>query len=69
MLSNAPAGKHPDEGDDGVIHNPDGSKTRPIVHLAEGASSLTDPEPVKESEIPVEQTGIENPEIVIAEEV
>ena len=69
LLSNAPAGKHPDEGDDGVIHNPDGTKTRPIVHLAEGASSLTDPEPVKESEIPVEQTGIENPEIVIAEEV
>ena len=54
LLSNAPAGKHPDENDDGVIVSPDGTRTRPVVHLAEGASSLTDPEPVSMSEAPVE---------------
>ncbi len=53
LLSNAPAGKHPDEGSDGMIHNPDGSVIKPEIQLASGAAVLEDTEPVKESEIPV----------------
>ncbi len=63
LLSNAPAGKHPDEAEDGVIHNPDGTTTRPVVKLPEGAQSLTDTEPVNAAEAPVEQNGVEQPEI------
>lgn len=51
LLSNAPAGEHPDEEEDGKIHNPDGTVVRPEIRLAEGAS-LTDPEPVKNADIP-----------------
>ena len=53
LLSNAPAGLHPDEGSDGMIHNPDGSVVKPEIQLASGAAILEDTEPVKESEIPV----------------
>ena len=56
LLSNAPAGRHPDEGDDGLIHNRDGSTVRPEVRLAEGGSGFADPEPVSESEIPATGT-------------
>ena len=68
LLSNAPAGKHPDENDDGVIVNPDGTTTRPIVKLAEGASSLTDTEPVSRSEVPVEPAEVAQTEITLAVE-
>lgn len=37
LLSNAPAGKHPDEQSDGMIHNPDKSVVKPEIKLAEGA--------------------------------
>lgn len=63
LLSNAPAGKHPDENDDGVIVNKDGTTVRPMIKLPEGAQSLTDTEPVNEAEVPVEQNSIETPEI------
>ena len=52
LLSNAPAGQHPDEEEDGRIHNPDGTVVIPEVRLAEGAS-LTDTEPVEPQNIPV----------------
>ena len=52
LLSNAPAGRHPDEEADGKIHSPDGSVLEPQVRLAEGAMSMNDPEPVKASEAP-----------------
>ena len=68
LLSNAPAGRHPDENDDGVIVNPDGTTTRPIVKLAEGASSLTDTEPVSRAEAPLEQTENSSSEITLAVE-
>ncbi|MCQ2575267.1 MAG: 2-hydroxyacyl-CoA dehydratase [Treponema sp.] len=38
LLSNAPVGKHPDEGTDGMIHNPDGTVVKPEIRLAEGAT-------------------------------
>ncbi|MBR1912818.1 MAG: 2-hydroxyacyl-CoA dehydratase, partial [Treponema sp.] len=53
LLSNAPAGRHPDEGNDGMIHGPDGSVVTPEIQLASGAAVLEDTEPVKESDIPV----------------
>ena len=40
LLSNAPAGKHPDEDEFGIIVNPDGTKTRPEVRLAAGAADV-----------------------------
>ena len=46
LLSNAPAGMHPDENDDGVIVNPDGTTVRPEIRLAEGGVAFTDTEPV-----------------------
>ena len=51
LLSNAPAGMHPDENDDGVIVNPDGTTVRPEIRLAEGGVAFTDTEPV--SDMPV----------------
>ena len=69
LLSNAPAGRHPDENDDGVIVNPDGTKTRPIVKLAEGAATFTDTEPVNVADVPLEQGGVETvSEIVMKSE-
>ncbi|MBQ9538607.1 MAG: 2-hydroxyacyl-CoA dehydratase [Treponema sp.] len=56
LLSNAPAGRHPDEKDDGLIHNRDGSTVKPELRLAEGGSGFADPEPVNESEIPATGT-------------
>ena len=52
LLSNAPAGNHPDEEADGKIHNPDGTVVEPVVRLAEGGMSMVDPEPVSASEAP-----------------
>ena len=49
LLSNAPAGKHPDELPNGKIWTPDGEVAAQVM-LAEGA--LVDPEPVAESDIP-----------------
>ena len=37
LLSNAPIGRHPDEGDDGMIHCPDGTVVKPEVKYADGA--------------------------------
>lgn len=37
LLSNAPIGRHPDEEDDGMIHNPDGTVVKPEVKYADGA--------------------------------
>ena len=37
LLSNAPIGKHPDEQDDGMIHNPDGTIVKPEIKYADGA--------------------------------
>ena len=51
LLSNAPAGMHPDENEDGVIVNPDGTTVRPEIRLAEGGVAFTDTEPV--SDMPV----------------
>lgn len=48
LLSNAPAGMHPDENDDGVIVNPDGTTCKPEVRLAEGSVAFTDTEPVED---------------------
>ncbi len=50
LLSNAPAGKHPDEMPDGQIWTPEGP-VKAQVHLAEGAV-FTDPEPVEPSSVP-----------------
>ena len=35
LLSNAPAGRHPDEEDDGMIHNPDGTVVKPEPNSAD----------------------------------
>ena len=58
LLSNAPAGKHPDEDENGMIVNPDGTKVRPEIRLAAGAAGFNDPEPVLLSAVPVVNTGI-----------
>jgi len=58
LLSNAPAGKHPDEDENGLIVNPDGTKIRPEIRLAAGATGFNDPEPVLLSAVPVANTGI-----------
>lgn len=53
LLSNAPAGKHPDEEADGMIHSPDGKIVKPEIQLAEGASEFIDPEPVAMADAPI----------------
>ena len=53
LLSNAPAGNHPDEKDDGMIHGPDKSVVKPEIQLAEGAAQFVDPEPVAMKDAPV----------------
>ena len=60
LLSNAPVGKHPDEGDDGMIHNPDGTVVKPEIRLADGAMSLEDSEPVAEYLRPAAGNGGQN---------
>lgn len=50
LLSNAPAGKHPDELPNGKIWTAHG-EVEGQIHLAQGAV-LTDPEPVGQSEMP-----------------
>ncbi len=50
LLSNAPAGKHPDETPEGKIRTPSG-EVDAQVHLAEGAI-LHDPEPISEADVP-----------------
>jgi len=57
LLSNAPAGRHPDEEEDGLIHNPDGTVVKPDVQLAEGGAGFADTEPVNEADIPATGTG------------
>lgn len=52
LLSNAPAGNHPDEEKDGKIHNPDGTVSEPLIRLSEGATSMNDPEPVLQEDAP-----------------
>lgn len=53
LLSNAPAGRHPDENDDGMIITPEGKTICPEVRLAAGATSMNDTEPIKPMEMPV----------------
>ena len=50
LLANAPVGNHPDEGNDGMIHNPDGTAVKPEIRMAEGA---TDTDPVEESALKI----------------
>ena len=50
LLSNAPAGKHPDETPSGKIWTAHG-EVEPQIRLAQGAV-LTDPEPVEQSAMP-----------------
>lgn len=55
LLSNAPAGKHPDENKDGMLEVWNGKKydlVKPEVRLAEGANVFTDPEPVDDLHMP-----------------
>ncbi|MBE6354035.1 2-hydroxyacyl-CoA dehydratase [Treponema sp.] len=52
LLSNAPAGKHPDEEADGMIHTPDHKVVKPEIRLPEGAA-FTDPEPVAMQDAPL----------------
>ncbi|MCR5081310.1 MAG: 2-hydroxyacyl-CoA dehydratase [Treponema sp.] len=52
LLSNAPAGKHPDERADGMICGHDKKVMKPVIQLAEG-SGFTDPEPVEMKDAPV----------------
>lgn len=40
LLSNAPAGKHPDEVSDGMIRMSDGTLTKGIISLAEGTTDV-----------------------------
>ena len=56
LLSNAPAGSHPDEEADGKIHAPDGTIVMPQVQLAEG-SSFVDTDPVDPQSVPATGTG------------
>ncbi len=57
LLSNAPVGRHPDEGSDGMIHNKDGSVIKPEVRYAEGSMIFEDTEPVNQEEMPLTGTG------------
>ena len=52
LLSNAPAGSHPDEEADGKIHAPDGTVQEAIVRLAEGGDGFVDTDPVNPAEVP-----------------
>jgi predicted CoA-substrate-specific enzyme activase len=52
LLSNAPAGRHPDEDDDGMIVMSDGTKVKPQIRLAEGGAGFMDTEPVAEGNVP-----------------
>lgn len=55
LLSNAPAGRHPDENDDGMIEVRHGKKidlVEPRIQLSEGAGVFSDPEPVAPSQVP-----------------
>lgn len=56
LLSNAPAGRHPDENDDGFIVGKDGALIKPEIRLAEGSTALTDTEPVSLSSMPAAGT-------------
>ncbi len=47
LLSNAPAGQHPDEEKDGMIHTPDGKTVEPEIRLAEGSTGLVDTDPAE----------------------
>ena len=51
MLSNAPAGKHPDEDKNGMVKLKNGQMVKPEIRLAAGAT-MTDPEPVAGHEMP-----------------
>ena len=51
MLSNAPAGKHPDEDKNGMVKLKNGQMVKPEIRLAQGAT-MTDPEPVAGHEMP-----------------
>jgi predicted CoA-substrate-specific enzyme activase len=55
LLSNAPVGRHPDEENDGMIHQPDKSVVKPEIRLAEGANVFVDPEPVEMKDVPAAQ--------------
>ncbi len=55
LLSNAPAGKHPDENDEGKLEVWNGKGydiVEPQVRLAEGASVFVDPEPIDSTFMP-----------------
>ncbi|MCR5217129.1 2-hydroxyacyl-CoA dehydratase [Treponema sp.] len=52
LLSNSPAGKHPDEEKDGMIHTPDHKVLKPEIRLPEGAAFI-DPEPVAMQDAPL----------------
>ncbi|MCQ2610513.1 MAG: 2-hydroxyacyl-CoA dehydratase [Treponema sp.] len=55
LLSNAPAGRHPDETDDGKIMVREGKKITFVdaqIRLAEGAQVFADPEPVADKDMP-----------------
>ena len=55
LLSNAPAGNHPDENKDGMLEVWNGKKydlVKPEVRLAEGANVFADPEPVDAAYMP-----------------
>jgi hypothetical protein len=51
LLSNARIGKHPDEGDDGMIMTKDGP-VKPEIRYAEGGAAFVDPEPVEPGFVP-----------------
>ncbi|HBG66739.1 MAG TPA: 2-hydroxyglutaryl-CoA dehydratase, partial [Treponema sp.] len=53
LLSNAPVGRHPDEGADGMIHVPGGGVVEPELRHAEGGMAFGDTEPVNASDMPV----------------
>ena len=57
LLSNAPVGRHPDEEDDGMIHNPDKTVVKGEVRLADGAMSFEDTEPVADYMMPAAGIG------------
>ncbi len=59
LLSNAPAGRHPDENDDGKIVSPDGTVTEPEIRLSEGGAGFSDPEPVSEGSVPPDDRNAE----------
>ena len=52
LLSNAPVGMHPDERDDGMIHNPDKTVVKPRISYAEGFADFSDSESVSPADMP-----------------